>query len=417
MFSLLELYIVLSTDHEKVEQLREKLYGCFSGFHSASLPRENGTFEQDLTRIVNQQHVVIILGDVGEIHANQSSSGRKWVTTFLGSAAFRKEQLQHVFYVRFGTSEVIPGYMEKLQQITVQEQPNDNDFDPAYVAKLVQERVGEMMNSHSQNQLNQQNHLEAHPTTPQLPPPNRHSTSDLGSEISESSWKGASSENKTENEETHNTDGELADTNNTQVPPMNPAVARLRASSHGSSTTGGLESASSTSIRTTGRSDGEGEGGELRTDKLAPNTASTADLQSSSVTSIALEAVMEMGKKIDNLEKKMDKVGGAVEAVGEDVKNVGGAVDAVGEDVKNVGGAVETLGGNLENERAEMKDRMDGMEQDINHAMGVAESTQIKIDSEMFKPIHPYSDDDKEDNEGSETGDLGAAAATREDAT
>ena len=403
-FSLLELYIVLSTDHEKVKQLREKLCGCFSDFHSASLPRENGTFEQDLTRIVNQQHVVIILGDVGEIHANQSSSGRKWVTTFLGSSAFRKEQLRHVFYVRFGTSEVVSGYMEKLQQITVREQPNDNGFDPAYVAKLIQERIGEMMNSHSRNQLNQQNHLEAHPSTPQLPPPNRHSTSDLGSEISENSWKGASSENRAENEETRNTDGELADTNNTQPPLVNPAVAKLKASSHGSSTTSGLESVSSTSVRTTGRDDGQGEGGELRTDNL------TAGLQSSSATSIALEVL----KKIDNLEKKVDKVGGTVKTVG---KNIEGAVEAVGEGVKNVGGAVENLGGNLENERAKMNDRMDGMEQDIDHAMGVAESAHIKLDSETFETIHPYSDDDKEASEGSKTGDLATAAATREDAT
>ena len=407
---MLELFIVLSIVHEKVQQLKEKLEGRFSNLHPAALPNENGTFEQDLTRIVNGQSVVIILGDIGEIHMDQSSSGRKWVSS-LDSPAFRNKQLQNVFYIRFGTDAVIKGYMENLQHICVREHPKDNDFDPAYVAKFIHERITEMMLLNSRNQLNQRNHLDTtstHSITPQLTPHNRLSTSDLGSELSENSWKGASNETKTEDEETHYTDGQVTDTNNAQVhpsPPVNPAIARLRASSHASSTSGGLESASATSVRTTGKGEGEAERGDgaLVTDKdldkTAKNSESTADLQSSSTASIVLEV-------LGNLKKEVIE---AVENVGKDVKIVEGAVESVGVDVKKVEGAVKTVGENFEKEEAEMKDRMEGIEQDIEHVAGVAEQARKEAENQNFETIDPYSDD-----EGRETGDLGSAP-TRED--
>ena len=431
---------MLSVVHEKVHQLKQKLYGCFSNLHPAVLPNENGTFEQDLTRIVNGQHnVVIILGDVGEIHniMDQSSSGRKWVSS-LDSPAFRSEQLQNVFYVRFGTDTVITGYMEKLQHIPVREHPNDNDFDPAYVAKFIHERISEMMMSNSRNQLNQHNHLDAnssHSITPQLPPQNRLSTSDLGSELSDNSWKGASNEHKTGDEETHDTDGQVTNINDTQgypSPLVNPAVARVKASSHASSTSGDLESASATSIEVE------------TTDKSNKSTTAQNDpLKSSSTASIVrLDALME---KVDKLEKKVDKgigrveavgdavatvrkdvktvgedvktvgedIKGAVETVGEDVKTVGEDVKTVGEDVKTVGedvkGAVETVGENFK-DKAEMEDRMKGMEQDIEHAAGMAELARKEAENQKIKTIQPYGDDN--DNEGRGTGN----AATREDA-
>ena len=394
-----------SIDHEKVKQLEQKLCSHFSNLKPAALPNENGNFNQDLTRIVKGQHVVIILGDIGEISNNetcQSSSGRKWVNHFLSFNAFPKEHLGHVFYVRFGTDKIVPGYMDKLQQIPVLERPNDGDFDPARIAEHIHNKIEERI---------QQN-----------------DTSDLGSELSESSWKGASHETKTEDEETHYTDGQLTESNDAQGFPgtlVNPTVARLRAASHGSSTSGSLESASTTSVRTTRRDDEE-----LRTvkdlDKTIKNSEPKSDLQSSSTASIVLEVLDSFGKKMIKkvegaVEAVRDDVKGAVEAARDDVKgavetardDVKGAVETVRNDVKDVGGAVETLGENLEKDGAKIKDRMKELERDVEYALDEAELARNELDSHVFGTVQRYSDDE-EDNEGRETGDLGDAA-TRDD--
>ena len=141
----LELFIVLSFNHEKLEQLKEKLYDCFGNLHPPLKPNESGNFDQDVMRIVKEQHIVIILGDIGEEFSDNITmdvnSGRNWITTLLSSPAFPKAKLRHVFLVRFGTRSVITGFMDKLQQIPVPEHPSDDSFDPVYVAKLIHERT------------------------------------------------------------------------------------------------------------------------------------------------------------------------------------------------------------------------------------------------------------------------------------
>ena len=381
-----------SIDHEKVKQLQQRLCSCFRNLNPVALPNENGNFNQDLTRIVKGQHVVIILGDVGEITNNEtcpSSSGRKWVNHFLSFNAFPKEHLGHVFYVRFGTNTIVPGYIDKLQQIPVLELPSDSNFDPARIAEHIHSKIEERM---------QQN-----------------DTSDLGSELSESSWKGASHETKTEDEETHDTDGQFTESNDIQGFPGTlaiPAVARLRATSHGSSTSGSLESASTTSVRTTNE--------ELQTefkdsDEMIKNSEPKGDLQSSSTASIVLEAFHNFEKKIikavgkveGTVEAARDDVKGAVEAARDDVK---GTVEAARDDVKDVGGAVKSLGENLEKDGAEMKDRMEELERGIENALDEAELARNELDSHLFGTVPRYSDGE-EDSEGRETG----GAATRND--
>ena len=164
-FLSLEVYILLSVDHEKVKQLKQKLCENFSNRKLATLPNdENGNFERYLQKIKDEQHVVIILGDIGEItyedtsQSKKISLGRKCLHVFASSPAF-SEKLQYVFLVRFGTKEPVAIYENKFHQIQVLQHPDNDDFDPPGLAKSIHESIEDKLASLTSDQNQVSNHL------------------------------------------------------------------------------------------------------------------------------------------------------------------------------------------------------------------------------------------------------------------
>ena len=356
-----ELYVVSYIDPEKTKILVQKLYEWFSDLIPTELPGENGNFNNDLMRIMGEQHRVIILGNIKET-SHQNKNARDWISHFNSFPVFTAEKLRYMFLVRFRTNETISGC--KLKQIPVLEHPDDSDFNPAEVAKFIYEKIEDVIVSYSQNQPNQHqtsNHLNGQPdgstssqSTPHQPEQARLSTSDLGSELSETANETEDVEPQDRTLVTADTEQDTAKTGNeskttdqTQACLTNRRVSDLKGTTQGSPKPGGLESASGASLKE------------------------------------------YFDEKFENLSENLSM---AMKKQGEDIKD---KVDKKGDEIK---AKVEEEGGKLQ--------------ESIEFVADATEQTRIELQNQKVKVNQPHSDD--EDGVGKETGDLGSTP-TRQD--
>ena len=149
MFLVLELFIVKNDVSDPVKRIAESLHELNSDLDYTSVPVKNGKLPEYVSKVVKEEDRVIILGDGGELHQENTSQedklslSTKWIHELERPAAYTRKELRNMFLVLFGNSQDFESLqrVSNLPRIPVSQRLDGDNLDTAAVAKVIQDQI------------------------------------------------------------------------------------------------------------------------------------------------------------------------------------------------------------------------------------------------------------------------------------
>lgn len=145
-FFAIELHVLTYESTKAMDTIQETLAELNEDSYGPAATQENGYSQQTyMTNIIKAGHRVVIILDGHKEHMNSSDDNVavRWIRALISFPIYSNMRLDNVFVVLLGciqpasTFQLIPG----LQPITISQHPDNDNFDPLSVAKLIHKEI------------------------------------------------------------------------------------------------------------------------------------------------------------------------------------------------------------------------------------------------------------------------------------